>query len=95
MSAAAQRWRPATLAGLALCGALLAAVSAQAHLMAAQKGTLNIVGDAAFLVLSVPVSALQGVDDDGDGALSVAELRAHTDTVRSQVQAGVPRTQPA
>lgn len=51
--------------------------------MAAQKGTLNIVGDAAFLVLSVRVSALQGVDDDdGDGALSVAELRAHTDAVR-------------
>lgn len=89
MSAAAQRWRRATLAELALCGALLAAVPAQAHLMAAQKGTLNIVGDAAFLVLSVPVSALQGVDDDGDGALSVAELRARTDTVRSQVQAGV------
>lgn len=58
MSSAAQRWRRATLAGLALCGALLAAVPAQAHLI-------------------------------GDGALSVAELRAHTDTVRSQVQAGV------
>lgn len=89
MSAALQRWRRAPLAGLMLCGALQAAGPAQAHLMAAQKGTLNIVGDAAFLVLSVPVSALQGVDDDGDGALSVAELRAHTDAVRSQVQAGV------
>ena len=89
MSAAAQRWRGAALAGLALCGALLATAPAQAHLMAAQKGTLNIVGDAAFLVLSMPVSALQGVDDDGDGTLSVSELRAHTDAVRSQVQAGV------
>ena len=55
MNAAAQRWRRATLAGLALCGALLAAVPAQAHLMAAQKGTLNVVGDAAYLVLSVDV----------------------------------------
>jgi hypothetical protein len=90
--AAAQRWRRAALAGLAglaLCGALLATGPAQAHLMAAQKGTLNLVGDAAFLVLSVPVSALKGVDDDGDGALSVAELRAHIDTIRSQIQAGV------
>jgi hypothetical protein len=87
--AAAQRGRRAVLAGLALCGALLAATPAQAHLMAAQKGTLNVVGDAAFLVLSVPVSALKGVDDNGDGALSVAELRAHTDAIRSQVQAGV------
>jgi hypothetical protein len=89
VTAAAQRWRHAVLAGLALCGALLATAPAQAHLMAAQKGTLNLVGDAAFLVLSVPVSALKGVDDDGDGALSVAELRAHTDAIRSQVQAGV------
>jgi hypothetical protein len=87
--ATAQRWRRAALAGLALCGALLATAPARAHLMAAQKGTLNLVGDAAFLVLSVPVSALKGVDDDGDGALSVAELRAHTDAIRSQVQAGV------
>ena len=87
--AAAQRGHRAVLAGLALCGALLATAPAQAHLMAAQKGTLNVVGDAAFLVLSVPVSALKGVDDDGDGALAVAELRNHTDAIRSQVQAGV------
>ncbi len=87
--AAARRWRRAALAGLALCGALLATAPAQAHLMAAQKGTLNVVGDAAFLVLSVPISALKGVDDNGDGALSVAELRAHAETIRSQVQAGV------
>lgn len=86
---AALRWRQAVLAGLALCGTLWATSPAQAHLMSAQKGTLNVVGDAAFLVLSVPVSAFKGVDDDGDGALSVAELRAHTETIRSQVRAGV------
>jgi HupE / UreJ protein len=95
VSAAAQCWHRAALAGLALCGALLATAPAQAHLMAAQKGTLNIVGDAAFLVLSVPVSALQGVDDDGDGALSLAELRAHTDAIRAQVHAGVQLHDPA
>ena len=62
---------------------------ASAHLIAAQKGTLNIVGDAAFLVLSVPVSALRGVDDDADTALSKAELHAHAQAIREQVQAGV------
>lgn len=77
------------MACLALCGALLVAVPAQAHLMAAQKGTLNLVGDAAFLVLSVPVSALQGVDDDGDGGLSPTELQAHMASIRTQVMAGV------
>jgi hypothetical protein len=86
---AAPGWRQAWLTVLALCGALWAAAPAQAHLMAAQKGTLNLVGDAAFLVLSVPVSALKGVDDDGDGALSRTELRTHADAIRTQVQAGV------
>ena len=57
--------------------------------MAAQRGTLNLVGDAAFLVLSVPVSALKGVDDNGDGGLSTDELRTHADAIRTQVQAGV------
>jgi hypothetical protein len=59
----------------ALCMAWLPA--AQAHLMAAQRGTLNLVGDGAFIVLSLPVSAFSGVDDDGDGKLSVAELQVH------------------
>jgi hypothetical protein len=74
---------------LALCGALLGMAPAQAHLMSAQKGTLNLVGDAAFLVLSMPVSALSGVDDDGDGGLSTAEMQAHAATIRAQVAAGV------
>jgi HupE / UreJ protein len=73
----------------ALCALLLCSAPARAHLIAAQKGTLNLVGDAAFLVLSVPVSALHGVDDNGDAALSKAELRSHTESVRAQVLAGV------
>lgn len=84
-----QGWRRVALALLVLWGTLLGVAPAQAHLMAAQKGTLNLVGDAAFLVLSVPVSALQRVDDDRDGALSKAELAAHADAVRAQVLFGV------
>jgi hydrogenase/urease accessory protein HupE len=82
-------WRRAGSALLLLCGALLTVVSAQAHMMAAQRGTLNIVGSAAFLVLSVPVTALQGVDDDGDGALSKTELIAHQESIGEQVRAGI------
>ena len=92
---AARRCCLAGLAALSLCGATLGTTSAQAHLMAAQKGTLNLVGDAAFLVLAVPVSALRDVDDNGDGALSVDELRAHNETIRHQVQAGVQLRGPA
>ena len=68
---------------------MMCIASAQAHVMAAQQGTLNIVGDAAFMVLSVPVSAFKAVDDDGDGALSKGELAAHTGTVRQQLKEGV------
>ena len=64
----------------------LSAGLAQAHLMVAQRGTLNLQGDGAYMVLSVPVSALQGVDDDGDGLLSRAELRAHRAAIEAMLQ---------
>jgi len=69
--------------------ALAWAAPAQAHLMVAQKGTLNFQGDGAYLLLSLPTAALQGVDDDGDGRLSPTELRAHAARIEQQVQAGV------
>lgn len=86
----ARRWllrgRRALLA-LALGAVLLP--TAQAHLMVAQRGTLNLVDDGAFLALSLPVSALSGVDDDRDGQLSPAELRLHVADIQAQVQRGV------
>ena len=86
---------PCRAAALLLGGTLLAMTAAQAHLVAAQKGTLNLVGNAAFLVLSVPVSALHAVDDDGDGGLSRAELRNHADAIGQQITAGVQLQGPA
>jgi hypothetical protein len=62
---------------------------AQAHLVVSQRGTLNIVGDGAYMVLSLPVSALTGFDDNRDGLLSVGELRAHAASIESQIQQGV------
>ena len=89
MSSLSGRWRAIGWPFAVLCSLMLWAAPASSHLIAAQRGTLNIVGDAAFLVLSVPVAALQGVDDDGDAALSRAEFQAHAEAVRAQVQAGV------
>ena len=53
-----------------LCLLLCAIAPAQAHLMVAQHGTLNLVGDGVYMVLSLPVSAFAGSDDDGDDKLS-------------------------
>jgi hydrogenase/urease accessory protein HupE len=62
---------------------------AQAHLMVAQRGTLNLVDDGAYMVLSVPVSAFIGVDDNQDGLLSLHELEVHQSELQQQIMAGV------
>jgi hypothetical protein len=63
--------------------------TASAHLMVAQKGTLNVNGTGAFLLMSVPTSSLKGVDDSGDGLLSPQELQAHYSSVSKQLQVGL------
>lgn len=60
-----------------------------AHLIVSQRGTLNIVGDGAFMVLSLPVSAFKGIDDNADGLLSIDELRAHAPAIETQIKSGV------
>jgi hydrogenase/urease accessory protein HupE len=57
--------------------------TAEAHMLPKQTATMNIVDKATFFVVSVPVSALNGVDDDGNGLLSPTEMQTHTpDIVR-------------
>ena len=65
------------------------ALPCRAHLMAAQHGTLNIKGSAVYLVLSLPVSAFEGCDDDADGRMSLAELQRHRATIERRVIAGL------
>lgn len=75
--------------GLAVLLGLAAAVAAHAHLMEDQQGTLNIVGARGYLVLSLPVSALSGVDDDRDGRLDAAELARHSAAIERDLRARV------
>jgi hydrogenase/urease accessory protein HupE len=56
---------------------------AHAHLMPAQRGTLNVLGDAVFAALALPVSAIAGIDDNRDGRLSERELTTHMTTLRA------------
>ena len=69
--------------------AVSAVSSAHAHLVMSQRGTLNIVGDGAYMVLSLPVSSLSGFDDNHDGLLSINELRAHAASIESQIRQGI------
>jgi HupE / UreJ protein len=73
-------------ASLLLIATIFSDVST-AHLLPAQNATLNIIDNAAFIVVSVPVSALQGVDDDSDGLLSLVEMQRHNAAIIRQFQA--------
>ncbi len=74
---------------IALIAIVLAATSADAHLMVAQRGTLNFVNDSAYLVLSVPVSAFVRIDDNDDGAVSIVEFNRHRNEILESVLARV------
>ncbi len=63
---------------------VLAGGPAAAHLLAPQTATMNIVGTSAYLVVSVPVSALHTGDDDRDGRLSLAELGRHNRAIGAE-----------
>lgn len=68
---------------------LFACTTVHAHLMVAQRGTLNLVGDGAYMVMSLPTTAFKNIDDDGDGRLSYAESHAHRREIETQIRAGV------
>lgn len=59
---------------------------ANAHLMVAQHGTLNIIDDSVYMVLSLPISAFENVDDNGDGSLSNTEFSNHRVAMITAVQ---------
>jgi hydrogenase/urease accessory protein HupE len=56
-----------------------------AHLLPKQNATINIVEQTAYLVVSVPVTALKGLDDDENGSLSLQEIQNHTKDIEQQV----------
>ena len=58
--------------------------AAYAHLLPKQNTTINIVDKSAFIVVSVPLSTLKNVDDDGNGLLSLTELQSNARAIQSQ-----------
>ena len=74
---------------LAWTSSMLLVQLAQAHLMVAQHGTLNVVDDSVFMVLSLPISAFDGVDDDNDGKVSMLEFNNHRGAIVESVKQNV------
>jgi hypothetical protein len=82
---ALRTWVGAAAGAAAAAAISLGAVPAEAHLMAAKQGTVNVVGAAVYTVVSVPASALSGADDNHDGVLDTAELERHEAELRAEV----------
>ena len=70
---------------------LITLSTANAHLMVAQKGTLNIVDNDAFMVLSLPVSAFNNLefDSNNDGLLDMFEFNKNRERMAELVLSSV------
>jgi len=70
--------------GLFISTALISTTPASGHLLPKGKATVKLKGEKAYLAITVPVSALGGVDDNGDSALSNEEISSHHDAITLQ-----------
>lgn len=71
---------------LLLCLMISVTHYTHAHVMVAQHGTLNVVDNGVFMVISLPVSAFDGADGDKDGRLSKAEFDVHRPAIALKVK---------
>jgi hypothetical protein len=74
---------------LTLLSAMLTPGMAQGHLMPAQHGTLNIRDDGVFMVLSLPMSAFENIDADGDGMISMIEFNIHRGAMLAAIKRSI------
>ncbi|MBQ4862803.1 hypothetical protein J8L98_14040 [Pseudoalteromonas sp. MMG013] len=60
--------------------------TSSAHLMVAQNGTLNFNNAGAYMVLSLPISAFDGLDSDKDGKVTLIEFNNHRSSLIAQIK---------
>ena len=77
------------LINLAILGFLSLPSIVNAHAMVAQHGTLNFVNNSVFLMLSMPISAFSGIDDNKDGNISMVEFNLHRKKISRDVKESV------
>lgn len=75
-------------AWLLLFAGVLMTSPAQAHLMSMGLGSLHVREYDAVVLIGMPVAAVEGVDDNGDGLLQPSEIKAH----RTEILAQLART---
>lgn len=83
--------RTVGILAISCCVALAALEKANAHMMPAQRGTLNVVDKAVFMVLSLPASAFleTGIDTNDDGELTLQEFSSARDRIMARARQGI------
>tara|TARA_R110002096_G_scaffold259030_1_gene452606 strand:- start:81698 stop:82366 length:669 start_codon:yes stop_codon:yes gene_type:complete len=85
------RAKPFFVAALAFLLLTFGTSASQAHLMPAGKGTLNVVGSKAYIVVSLPVSSFfEG--NSAKTSISQVELSRDETALRDTVRAGIQVT---
>lgn len=59
---------------LSILTTVIVSQSSSAHMVEPQHGTVNIVDDGAYVIVSFPVSAFEHLDADQDGVISMLEF---------------------
>jgi len=77
------------LINLVILGLLSLPSLVNAHAMVAQHGTLNFVDNNVFLMLSMPISAFSGIDDNKNGNISMVEFNLHRKKISRDVKESV------
>lgn len=81
--------RYARLTLLTLCLSLFLPERAVAHLIVAQHGTLTLTERGVYMVLSLPVSAFDGLDNNRDGRVTMAEFNRYRQAIVKAIESNV------
>ncbi len=82
------------LAAVAILPVLLGSNLVQAHLIKAQYGTLNMVEDDIYMVLSLPVSAFSKADINQDGTMTMIEFNQQRAAIIESIKTGISLSGP-
>ncbi len=79
-------WKNKLTLLLLTAAAFTCITTANAHLMNEQQGTLNFSADGAYITLSLPLAAFEGVDEDDNGDVSIIEFNRHRATILDSIR---------
>lgn len=62
---------------------------AQAHLVSAGQGFVNVLEDQIVMLIGIPIGILKDVDENNDGFLQPEEIKKHQQRILAQLSQGL------